>query len=195
MANKLYEEEHIRAIANAIRKCTGGTKTYKAGDMSQAVADLEEFANTYLLVTDDGDEIPAVVVEDVTMFDATANDIRQGKVAVTDSGVTEGTKEIPNYHTTTGTQFIPIGSEFDILIPKRYDFTKLQAIICQFNTSTNESVSAEKVVIDDKVYATNSTEIITNVEIDYNDKKIKLGITNNGNTPYVIRFFTYKEEY
>lgn len=34
MANKLYEENSVKAIADAIREKTGGTATYKVGDMA-----------------------------------------------------------------------------------------------------------------------------------------------------------------
>lgn len=40
MANKLYEENSVKAIADAIREKTGGTATYKVGDMATAVAGL-----------------------------------------------------------------------------------------------------------------------------------------------------------
>lgn len=37
MANKLYEENSVKAIADAIREKTGGTATYKVGDMATAL--------------------------------------------------------------------------------------------------------------------------------------------------------------
>lgn len=37
--NKLYEETDIQAIADGIRKLTGGTETYKVSEMAAAVAD------------------------------------------------------------------------------------------------------------------------------------------------------------
>ena len=39
MAMKLYRETDIRAIADGIRKLTGGTETYKVSEMAAAVAD------------------------------------------------------------------------------------------------------------------------------------------------------------
>jgi uncharacterized protein YjdB len=40
MAKKLYEEESIKAIANAIREKNGSTATYKIGEMAEAVGDI-----------------------------------------------------------------------------------------------------------------------------------------------------------
>lgn len=40
MAKKLYEEESIKAIANAIRTKSGSTDTYKIGEMAEAVSDI-----------------------------------------------------------------------------------------------------------------------------------------------------------
>ena len=41
MANKLYEETHIQAIASAIREKNGGTDTYKISEMAEAVRSLQ----------------------------------------------------------------------------------------------------------------------------------------------------------
>lgn len=41
MANKLYEETHIQAIANAIREKKGSTETYKVSEMAAAVRALQ----------------------------------------------------------------------------------------------------------------------------------------------------------
>lgn len=157
----------------------------------------ETVGTTYVLVDEYGNEIPAVMVEEATVFDATANDIRLGKIAATEKGVTEGTKEIPAYHTTEGIAIVTAGSEFAIWIPRenRYDFTKLQAIICPYNKTIAESVSAEKVAIENNVYAAGSADVLASVSVDHENKKIKLGITNDGESPFVIRYFTYKEEY
>lgn len=150
---------------------------------------------TYILVTEDGQEIPAVVVEEETVFTATANDIRKGTVAATAEGVTEGTKVIPSYHTWEGHKLITAGSEFSVQIVASdgYDFTKLQVIICPFSGSIAGSVSAETVVINDGVYPVKSTEKIATVSKDNENKAINLGITNESASLYLMRYFTYKE--
>lgn len=61
----------------------------------------------YILVDENGVEIPAVLVDEYTVFDATANDIRAGKTAATEEGVTLGTKEIPAYYVEEGYVAIP----------------------------------------------------------------------------------------
>ena len=149
----------------------------------------------YILVDEDGNEYPAVLVDEETMFDATANDIREGKVAATESGVTVGTKDIPSYHTLEGFVIIPAGSSFSVTGIVDYDYTKLQAIICALGASLDTSVAAEKVSIESKVYAVGSTEVLSTVSTNSETSSINLGITNEGSAPCVMRYFTYKEEY
>ena len=46
---------------------------------------------TLILVDENNNEVIGAVVEELTIFDATAEDIKLGKVAATDSGVVTGT--------------------------------------------------------------------------------------------------------
>lgn len=196
MAKYVIESETLQGLANALRKVTGETRTYTPTEMIDAVSTVLE-KGVYILVDENGVEIPAVFVDNETKFTATANDIRIGTTAVTESGVTEGIKEIPAYHTTEGVVAVPAGSELNItiLVADRYDFTKLQAIICPFNRSVAASVSAEKVAIENNVYAAGSTTALASITVDHDSKTIKFGIINEGSTPCIIRYFTYKEEY
>lgn len=149
---------------------------------------------TYILVDDNGEEYTATFVDNETVLDATANDIRQGKVAATDDGLVTGEKEIPSYHTMEGFKLVPAGKTFSITL-QRYDYTKLQVLICAYNMSAALSVSTEKVSINGKVYAVGSTEELSTVTIDSDSKTVDLGIKNDGDSPSVMRYFTYKEEY
>ena len=149
----------------------------------------------FILEDEAGKQVVGVLVDEVTPFDATPNDIRIGKTAVTNEGVTVGEKEIPAYHTTEGAQLIPSGSECKIINLKHCEYTKLQVLICVFDTSVSKSVATEKVSINGKVYAVGSNEALADVKVDAENKKISLGITNEGDTPCVIRYFTYKEIY
>lgn len=150
---------------------------------------------SYILETEDGKEIPAVLTAQEVVFDATPNDIREGKVAATGDGVTVGEKVIPSYHTNEGYKVIRPGSKFTIPLKsmRLYEYTKLQAIICPYNSSLSNSVSAEKVAINDNVYEVNSDVSISIVGKDDLEQSIDLGIANNTDKPYILRFFTYKE--
>lgn len=152
-------------------------------------------AKSFILETEDGQEIPAVLTNQEIVFTATPNDIREGKVAATGDGVTVGEKVIPSYHTTEMALYIPNGSEFIIPLPSmdKYEYTKLQVIICKFNTSMSDSVLSEKVAILDKVYNVGSDKALATIVKDRTTKSIKLGITNDSDHPCVIRCFTYKE--
>ena len=154
-------------------------------------------AKTYQLECNGGTaEIMAVVVDEETIFDADVNDVRAGKVFATNNGVKVGTKNIPAYNTCAGYRIIAPNEEFKIVLSASdlYDYTNLQCIICPFNTSVSDSVAADRVVIDGNLYEVNSSTVLSEVTKDATEKAIKLGITNDSSSSYIIRLFTYKEE-
>lgn len=193
MAKYIIDEATLKGLADALRKVIGETRSYTPAEMIEAVTNIMDSA-TYILVDENGNEVPAVYVDSEVVLTATPNDIRIGTTAVTDDGVTEGEKEIPSYVTTEGYKVITNGSAFYVHI-NNYDYTKLQAILCPFNTSIADSVAAEKVVIDDKVYPVQSTGVEATVTIDDENGDIDFGITNTSGESYLIRYFTYKEIY
>lgn len=191
MAKYVIDGTTLENLANAIRNVNGEVKSYTPDEMIEAVTNIMESA-TYILVDENGNEIPAVYVDSELVFTATENDIRKGTTAVTNDGVVEGTKEIPAYHTSEGYKIVTNGSKFAFHIDN-YDYTKLQAIICPYNKSFSASVGAEKVVIDNSVYPVGSTASEATVIIDSENEHIDFGITNTSGSMYLIRYFTYKE--
>ena len=186
------------AIADAVRTKAGSEDKIKTADLPAAIEALEfQYPPTVLLVDDEGHEVVATYLEEEVIFTATENDIREGAVAVTDKGVTQGTKFIPSYNTVEGAKMIPNGEEMEIMIATRdmYDYTKFQGISCIYNTSLANSVASEKVAINDKVYEVQSTREISTITKDSATKKIKFGIINNTGAPVIIRYITYKEIY
>lgn len=152
---------------------------------------------SYVIETEDGREFYGILVDEETVFTATENDIRKGKVAATGNGVVVGTKVIPTYHTVQGYRIITAGNSLNIPNPDEindyYDYTKLQALVCSFNTNLANSVSTEYVSIDDFVYPVSSVESVSEVTKNHSDKTIELGITNETSKPMIIRYFSYKE--
>ena len=154
-------------------------------------------AKTFMLEVNGGEtEIAATVVGEETIFDATPNDVRTGKKFATSSGVEVGTKDIPAYRTAQGAVIIKPNENFSIVLEgySQYDYTKLQCLISKFNTSVDDSVAVDKVVIGDNVYAVNSTIPLAAVTKDAATKSIKLNIKNESSVDYVLRYFTYREE-
>ena len=154
-------------------------------------------AKTFMLEVNGGEtEIAATVVGEETVFDATPNDVRTGKTFATSSGVAVGTKDIPTYRTAQGAVIIKPNENFSIVLEgySQYDYTKLQCLISKFNTSVDDSVAVDKVVIGDNVYAVNSTIPLAAVTKDAATKSIKLNIKNESSVDYVLRYFTYREE-
>ena len=152
---------------------------------------------TMVLEDADGNRVVAVLVDQEVDFTATANDIRKGMVAATDDGITVGEKFIPTYLTSEGIKKVMPGKEFSIRLPDNdlYDYTRFQALICPYNTSILDSVSCEKVVINDNLYDVLSTDSIQKIFTNSEEQSIELGITNTSDLPYLIRYFTYKEVY
>lgn len=185
----------IKAIADAIRERTGITGKMSLDEMAETISYMDvgsDDTQTYILVDENGVEYPAVLVDEEVTLTATTNDIRIGTTAVTEEGVVTGEKEIPAYHTSAGYRAIPAGSKFTIPL-NHYDYTKLQAILCPFNTSINDSVAAEKVVIDDNLYPVQSTTVISTIVKDSDVGRVDLGITNESDVLHLIRYFSYKE--
>lgn len=188
----------LTSIADSIRERTGETGKLTLDQMTEEIEYMPsgDDGETFILVDENGNEIPAVLTEEEVDLTATANDIRLGSIAVTDDGVIEGTKEIPSYYTTEGYKVITNGSKFLLPLTKGlHEYTKLQAIICSFNTDMTNSVSAEKVAVENKVYPVRSTISDAEVTVANNPSVIDFGISNTSGKPCILRYFTYKEIY
>lgn len=193
---KLYsiKESTLVGLANAIRVVNGEKKTYTPEEMIEKVTTIME-SITYVLVDEDGNEIPAVFVENETIFTATENDIRIGKIAANQNGIVTGIKEIPTYQAIEGYVTIKPGKSMDIpLYSDMCNYTTLQGIVCRYNTAVSNSVSAEKVVIKDNVYEVGSTIELSTVTVDSVAQTIKLGLTNDTEFSLVVRYMIIKEE-
>lgn len=153
---------------------------------------------TFIITDENGNEITGVVTEQEQIFTATDNDVREGMVYASENGVSTGTKIIPTYNTVEGVRKITAGKPFEVTFYDSLnlcDFTKMQAIICVYNSSMEQSVAATNVSIDEKVYAVNSSTIISTVSRDINNNKINFGFVNESENDLVIRYFLYKEIY
>lgn len=163
------------------------------------VGTYSTIGKTLVLTDDNGNEVTGVIVGQEVIFTANAaEDIREGKVAATDEGVVTGAAIIPNYETTTGKRVVTAGGQFkisDLGMHDIYNYTELQCIICPFSSSIDASVAAEKVVIGDNVYNVNSAAVVSTVIKNSDDKAIDFNFTNTTNSPYIIRYFTYKQIY
>jgi hypothetical protein len=163
-----------------------------AGNM---IGSYSQIGKTFVIVDDNENELMGVCTEQEVIFDATAADIKIGKIAATDSGVTEGENTI-TYRTYHSTRLIRAGSAYTIPLSDydQYDYTHLQCIIVLKNTSLSNSVAADKVVINDGVYQVGSINQISVVTKNAGTKSIDLNLINNTDETQYIRFFTYKDE-
>lgn len=195
MAKYIIDSDTLEGLGDAIRSVTGSTKRYTPEEMIEEVKDILN-ATTFILVDKDGNEYPAVYVDSDTVITATPNDIRKGTTAITAEGVITGEKEIPAYVTSEGYIVITKGCAFSIpMFDERYDFTKLQCILCPVASSIATSVVAEKVTIGEYTYYVNSSDIAGEVVRNSEKQAIDLGIVNESDGSYLLRYFTYKEVY
>lgn len=158
------------------------------------VGSYSNMGKTFILQDENGNEITGVIVGQEVLFTAGDNDVREGMVYASDTGISTGTKEIPAYYTSEGFKVVPNGSSFTLSMPD-YEYTKLQAIFCPFNTSMANSVAAEKVALENCVYPVQSTVAEAVITLDHEKHGVDFNITNNSGKIYLIRYFSYKEIY
>jgi hypothetical protein len=145
---------------------------------------------SFVLEDENGNSFVGVTVGEETILTATDNDVRENMTYASDGGISTGTKNIPAYHTREGVVGILPGHDFAIkTLKNQCEFTKLQAIFC-----TN-SVASDKVCINSKVYPVNSTNVLSEVTVDTDNQIVNFGLINENSNSYMIRYFTYKEEY
>lgn len=161
------------------------------------VGSYSQMGKTFILMDENGNEITGVVVDQEAMFTAGDNDVREGMIYASDSGVSTGTKNIPAYRTERGFCVVFSGENFTIPYMSeynQYDYTELQCIITEFNSDETDSVISDKIVLGDHVYATNSNNILSTVSKDMQTKSINLNLVNNTGKDYSIHYFTYRKE-
>lgn len=194
MAVYIINSDTLEGLANAIRSVNGSSKEYTPEEMIEEVTNIMDAA-TFILVDKDGNEYPAVYVDSNIEFTATEDDIRLGKTAITGAGVVTGTKDIPNYRAEEGLCIVKSGKGLDIpLYSDMCEYTHLQSILCEYNTTVDDSVSAEKVVIHDIVYEAGTVNALANVTVDSETQTIKLGLTNENEHSIVVRYTIIKED-
>lgn len=161
------------------------------------VGSYSQLGKTFIITDADGNELTGVVVGQETVFTATDNDVREGFVYAGDEGVSIGTKNIPSYRTAKGRSLVLPGEMFSItnlLDYHQYDYTEFQGIICVFNTTFDDSVFTDKIVLNDQVYPVSSSNAISNITINENSQTIDFNFINDSDNIYVIHYFTYREE-
>ena len=194
MSKYVIDSETLEGLGNAIRAVTGLTRRLTPEEM---IAEVEEILNatTFILVDKDGNEYPAAYVDSDLVFTATPNDIRKGYTAITAEGPVVGEKEIPNYRAQEGSVIVRIGKNLDIrLYSDMCEYTTLQAIICNLADPIENSVSAQKVVLDNNVYNVNSTNSLSVVTVKSDTQTIKLGLINDTDENVTIRYMIIKED-
>lgn len=154
------------------------------------------YPKTYILTDENGNEMATgVVVGEKTVFDATPADVNVGKIFASDEGVQEGTNT-KKYRTTRGSKIVLPGESYFIKLDQyeQYNYTEFQAMIAEFNTTNEDSVSVVKVSLNNSVYNVNSIVKLSDVTTDPATQSINLNIVNNTDNQHVIHYMVYKED-
>ena len=186
----LEEKNAIKDVLDA----KGKNPTDKLTTYKGLISELDnEEQVSYVLKASNGDRKYAQLSSRTPVtLTATANDIRQNTSAITNDGYIEGEKEIPAYHSITGQKIIPAGSSVTIYIPRRYDYSELQATISNYNNSITDSVEVVASTIENAIYEAKSTTKLADITIDINSQSIVLNVT--ADVKSVLRYFSMKEE-
>ena len=169
--------------------------------MSDYPALIEELDNeeqvSYVLQNAEGTDqkYAQLASEDPISLTATENDIRVNTSAITEKGYTEGSKDIPAYHSARGIKAISADSAINLVAEENalFSYTKFQASLALYSNSLSESVQVDKVTVDDSLYKANTTTKLSDLSVDYENKAVDFGITN-GDTIAVMRYFIMREE-
>ena len=163
--------------------------------MGNMIGSYSQIGRTFVLTDENGTELIGVCTEKEVIFDATAADIKIGKTAATDSGITEGT-DTKTYRTTHAWWLVFPGESFSIPLQEfdKYNYTAFQAMIAEFNTTQFDSVFVDKISLNDAVYNVCSTEKLADTTKNLLSKSIDLNVVNNTDNVYIIHYNTYKEE-
>lgn len=156
------------------------------------VGSYSQIGKTFILVDDAGNELVGVVTDSAQVFDATDNDVREGKTYVSDNGASTGTKNIPSYHTRYGYKIVLSGRELKITVPE-FDFSNLFVTITTYNTSAHDSLSTTYVAIDGGMYEVGNGNKISDITVDTANEQINLGMTVTEKS--VIRYLVTREEF
>lgn len=121
---------------------------------------------------------------------ATENDIRLGTSAITNTGYTEGIKDIPGYIVRYGKKAVDAGTE--AVIPWEPGYKTLLVTLAPFNSSIDNSTAVNYTSVDSGIYEVNSTIKISDISIDTDNEQINLGITQD--VMSILRYFIVREE-
>lgn len=161
---------------------------------AQSISELDnEEQVSYVLSNADGSKkiYAQLSSKEPITLTATENDIRLGSTAITNEGFVEGTKDIPAYHSWTGKKIIQAGQNVSLNIVD-YDYTQIQVILSNYNTSIDNSVEVVASSIEDSVYEAKTTTKLADISIEASSETINFGIT--ADVKSVLRYFIIKEE-
>ena len=143
---------------------------------------------TYI-ITHGNVELDAVVVDEITTFDAKCEDVTAGKTVVSDSGVVIGTNDFPRCRNLTGVHEIHPNVNVVLFLDEydMWDYSCLQGYI----STKKEPYKVLMLVMDNAVYQNGIK--ISDISKDKINKTIRFNITNNSEDIYLLHYFICKD--
>ena len=156
------------------------------------VGSYSQIGKTFIIQDQDGNEITGIVTGSEVIFTAGDNDVREGMVYASDSGVSTGTKNIPAYYARYGCKVFLANSQVIITVPE-YDYKSILIVISKYNTKIVDSTASIFTSIDNGMYEVGNSTKISDIIIDAVNEQIDLGITVSEKS--VLRYLVIREEY
>lgn len=171
----------------------GKAPTNAMGSYAGLIDGLENPERVVYTVTLDGEnEVFAQLYgEEKVQLTATPNDIREGSVAITETGVITGEKFIPSYISAHGAKLTPANKPVTL---SSYEsiYDQIMVTLAPFESSINESVAIRYVSIGDSIYDVTTGSKVSDIKKDIANEQIVLGITPTEKS--VLRYFVLREE-
>jgi hypothetical protein len=171
----------------------GKAPTNAMGSYAGLIDGLENPERVVYTVTLDGEnEVFAQLHgEEKVQLTATPNDIREGSVAITETGVITGEKFIPSYISRYGKKYVLANSEA-VITGAATDYKQIMISIAPFDSSLDASVGINYVSVDDSVYDVNTGLKVASITKDVANDRVNLGVIATEKS--VLRYFLVEEE-
>lgn len=146
---------------------------------------------TYIITNEDeGIILHAVVVDEVTEFDAQCKDVAAGKKFVGEGGASVGTNDVSPCRIIHGIREISQGTDVILTLNQNdmWNYSYLQGFISTKKNPYNPIM----LIINDEVYE--NGEKISDITKNGEDDAIYFNVINNSNDIYLLNYVICKEE-
>ena len=146
--------------------------------------------NVVQLVCEDGTVLEGIVAAERPNIDATAKDIRRGKTAITQYGVTEGEADMAGLMSSSCD--VTSGEPLSIYLPdnNRYNYTTFQCVV----VLQRDNAVIKYFSINDAVYSVETATKVSDITKNADTKSIDFNIVNESEDIYTIIYVVNRDD-